>query len=106
MSPCQCSRLAFAILPTNSFSLNQNSSPGLDAGEEIGSRFVGATFGSSEFGLSGNEFAPEGFGEDGLRQFFSSCCRDRYPGFNGVCQTEQGLDAADDLALFLKRGKR
>ena len=42
---------------------------GADAGLEFGGGFVGAAFLAGNFGFGGDELAPEGFCQDGLRQF-------------------------------------
>ena len=67
--------MAFAILPTHSFSLNQNRSLRPDTFEENRSGFEVATFSAGEISFGGHEFASEGFCEDCLRQFLGSGSR-------------------------------
>ena len=95
--------IAVSIFPTHSFSFNRNRSLGLDAGEEIRSGFVGATFASSEFGLGGNEFTRKALARTAS---VSSSVRVVATAIRLSMASAQlqGRDAADDLALFLKGG--
>ena len=51
-------------------------------------------------GILGDEFAAEGFGEDGGRQALHGLLRAAQPRFDPVRVGEQGFDAADDFLLF------
>jgi hypothetical protein len=77
-----------------------------DAGEQDRSWFVTAPFAACEFGFGRHEFAPECFGEDGLRQLLgaSGCGGDAL--LDGVGQLKQSLDATDDLFLFFEWRQR
>ena len=71
-----------------------------DAGEEFAGGFVGAGFAASEVGFGGDQFAPEGFGQDRLRQPVDPRPGGGQLGFQPVGEREQLLDPPDDLVLF------
>lgn len=71
-----------------------------DAGEEFAGGFVAAGFAAGEVGFGGDQFAPEGFGQDRLRQPVDPLPGGVQLGFQPVGQSEQLLDPPDDLVLF------
>ena len=73
---------------------------GADAGEEFGCGLVGAAFAAGQFGFGGDEFASEGFCEDGLREFIGTNSSGGNAPFNCVGQFEQGLDAPNHFFLM------
>ena len=72
----------------------------MNSREQLFRGFIGAAFAAGEFGFGGNEFAPEGFGEDGLGEFVHPLPGAGELGFELVHQGEEGIDPADDFVLF------
>jgi len=69
----------------------------LDAGKQSGGGFVLAAFAAGEFGFGGDEFAPEGFGQDCLAQFVSPFCCHLDPFFDGVEQGRTKVSIPDSV---------
>ena len=68
--------------------------------KEGGCVFVVAVFAAGEFGFGGDEFAAEGFGEDGLGQLVHSSPGLFVAGFDGLGEGEEVVYPADDFVFF------
>jgi hypothetical protein len=85
---------------------HSRSSHSLDTFQQNRRRFILPAFTSSKFSFGGDEFATEGFSEDGLTQLFSPNRTGTYACFDRFCQLQENLYSSHYLKLLLNGGER